>query len=148
MRSITNPEGAVGYFFEDLDVGMSDAVSHAVTDEDIVKFAEVTGDVNPVHLNEDYAKTTMFKGRIAHGIFGAGMISAVFGTKMPGPGCIYVHQNLKFRAPVMLGDTITATVTVTSKDEERGFVYFDTVCTVNGKPVIKGDAALMVPKKA
>lgn len=144
---MTNPEDIVGFFFEDLNEGMSESISHTVTEEDVVKFAEVTGDTNPVHLNEDYAKTTMFKGRIAHGMFGAGLLSAVFGTKMPGPGAIYVNQNLKFRGPVKLGDTVTATVTITSKDAEKKFVNFETVCTVDDKPVIKGDATLMVPTK-
>lgn len=145
---MANPEDIVGYFFEDLNEGMSESTSHTVTAEDVEKFADVTGDTNPVHLNEEYAKTTMFKGRIAHGMFGAGLLSAIFGTKMPGPGCIYVNQNLKFRAPVKLGDTIVSTVTVTSKDAEKKFVNFETVCTVNDKPVIKGDATLMVPTKA
>lgn len=144
---MSNPENIVGYFFEDLNEGMAESISHTVTEADVVKFAEVTGDTNPVHLNEEYAQTTMFKGRIAHGMFGAGLLSAVFGTKMPGPGAIYVNQNLKFRGPVKLGDTVVATVTVTSKDAEKKFVNFETVCTVADKPVIKGDATLMVPTK-
>ncbi len=136
-----------GYYFEDLEVGMTAVFGKTVTDADICIFAGVSGDTNPVHLNDDYAKGTMFKGRIAHGMFGASLISAVFGTKMPGPGCIYVSQNLRFKAPVRAGDTLIARVTVKNLLPQKKFVEFDTVCTVNGKPVMDGEAILMVPSK-
>jgi 3-hydroxybutyryl-CoA dehydratase len=136
-----------GSFFEDLNEGMSAAFTKMVTEADIIKYADISGDTNPVHLDADYAAATIFKERIAHGMLTAGFISAVFGTKLPGPGSIYVNQSLKFRAPVKIGDTVTATVTVTGKVPEKKFVTFSTVCTVNDKPVLEGEATLMVPAK-
>jgi 3-hydroxybutyryl-CoA dehydratase len=136
-----------GSFFEDLNEGMSAAFTKMVTEADIIKYADISGDTNPVHLDADYAAATMFKERIAHGMLTAGFISAVFGTKLPGPGSIYVNQSLKFSAPVKIGDTVTATVTVTGKVPEKKFVTFSTVCTVNDKPVLEGEATLMVPAK-
>jgi 3-hydroxybutyryl-CoA dehydratase len=137
----------VGYFFEDLEVGMTASFSKTITEADIVMFSGVSGDTNPVHINDEYAKTTMFKGRIAHGMLSAGFISAVFGTKLPGPGAIYVNQSLKFRAPVHIGDTVTATVTLNELVAEKKFANFETVCTVGDTVVIKGEATLMVPSK-
>ncbi len=136
-----------GYYFEDLKEGMTAVFGKTVTDADVCIFAGVSGDTNPVHLNDDYAKATMFKGRIAHGMFGASLISAVFGTKLPGPGAIYVSQNLRFKAPVRIGDTLIARVTVTELMPQKKFAKFDTVCTVNGKAVMDGEAVLMVPSK-
>ena len=136
-----------GYYFEDLAEGMTDVFGKTVTDADICIFAGVSGDTNPVHLNDDFAKPSMFKGRIAHGMFGAALISAVFGTKLPGPGCIYVSQTLKFKAPVRVGDTMVARVTVRKLIPNKKFVEFDTVVTVAGKPVIEGEAIIMVPSK-
>jgi len=136
-----------GSFFEDLNEGMSATFTKMVTEADIIKYADISGDTNPVHLDADYAAATIFKERIAHGMLTAGFISAVFGTKLPGPGSIYVNQSLKFRAPVKIGDTVTATVTVTGKVPEKKFVTFSTVCTVNDKPVLEGEATLMVPAK-
>lgn len=136
-----------GYYIEDLKEGMSAAFGKTVTDADISVFAGVSGDTNPVHLNDDFAKDTMFKTRIAHGMFGAGLISAVFGTKMPGPGCIYVNQTLRFKAPVRVGDTLIARVTVKNILGHKKLVEFDTVCTVGDKAVIEGEATLMVPSK-
>lgn len=136
-----------GYYFEDLSEGMSGSYSREVTEADIQAFADVSGDTNPVHLNEDYAAGTLFKSRIAHGILSASYISTVIGTKLPGPGCIYVSQLLKFKAPVRIGDTVTATATVTGLVPEKGFVVLETICTVNGKPVLTGEATVMVDKK-
>lgn len=136
-----------GYYFEELDEGMTEIFSKTVTEADIAAFAGVSGDTNPVHLDEEYASKTMFKGRIAHGMLSAGFISTVFGTKMPGPGCIYVSQNLRFKAPVRIGDTVVARVTVVNKIPEKKFVEFETVCTVKGKPVTVGEATLLVPTK-
>ena len=136
-----------GQYFEDLSEGASASLTRTVSEADIVKFAEISGDNNPVHLDAEYAAGTMFKERIAHGILTAGYISAVFGTKLPGPGSIYVNQSLKFRAPVKIGDEVTATVTVTGKVSEKKFVTFSTVCTVGDKPVLEGEATLMVPSK-
>jgi 3-hydroxybutyryl-CoA dehydratase len=136
-----------GYYLEDLKEGMSASFGKTVTDADVMMFAGVSGDTNPVHLNNDFASKTMFKGRIAHGMFGAGLISAVLGTKLPGPGCIYVNQNLKFKAPVRIGDTLIARVTVKAINPERKLVTLDTVCTVSEKPVIEGEATVMVPAR-
>ena len=133
-----------GYYLEDLKEGMSASFGKTVTDADVMMFAGVSGDTNPVHLNNDFASKTMFKGRIAHGMFGAALISAVLGTKLPGPGCIYVNQNLKFKAPVRIGDTLIARVTVKAMNPEKKLVTLDTVCTVADKPVIEGEATVMV----
>lgn len=136
-----------GYYIEDLSEGMSASFGKTVTDADIVLFAGISGDTNPVHLNEAFAKETMFKGRIAHGIFGASLISAVLGTKLPGPGCIYVNQTLRFKAPVRAGETLIATVTVKSINTQKKLVTLDTVCTVDDKAVIEGEAMVMVPAR-
>lgn len=136
-----------GYYFEELSVGMSAAFAKTVTEADIAAFAGVSGDFNPVHINEEFARDTMFKGRIAHGMLSAAFISTVFGMKMPGPGCIYVSQLLKFKAPVRIGDTVTARVEVTATNPEKKFVTFRTTCEVGGKVVVDGEATLMVPSK-
>ena len=132
-----------GYDIEDLQPGMSASMAKTVTEADIVLFAGISTDTNAVHLNEEFAKTTMFGGRIAHGMLSAGFISAVLGTRLPGPGSIYMGQTLKFKAPVRPGDTVTATVTVKEVIVEKKRVILDTVCTVNGKPVIEGEATIM-----
>ncbi len=136
-----------GYFFEDLKVGMSSVFGKTITEADILMFAGVSGDTNPVHLNEDFAKPTMFKTRIAHGMLSAGFISTVIGTKLPGPGCIYVTQNLRFKAPVKIGDTVIAKVEITELVPEKKRVALRTVCTVGETVVIDGDATVMVPSR-
>ena len=136
-----------GYYLEDLAPGMTALYAKTVTDADIVLFAGISGDVNPVHLNQEFADRTMFWGRIAHGMLTASFISTVIGTKLPGPGCIYVSQNLKFKAPVRIGDTVNARVTVTSVDEARGRISVETTCTVGNIVVIAGEAVLMVPRR-
>ncbi|MGD9649357.1 MAG: MaoC family dehydratase [Dongiaceae bacterium] len=137
-----------GLYFEDLTVGMSATASNTVSEADIVSFAKISGDTNPVHLNEDYAKKTMFKTRIAHGILTASFISAVLGTKLPGPGSIYLSQNLKFKAPVKIGETVRTQVTVAELNAEKKRVTFTTTCSVNDKVVLEGEALIMVPSKA
>ena len=136
-----------GYYLEDLEVGMTASYSRTVTDADVVLFAGISGDINPVHMNNEYAKATMFKGRIAHGMLTASFISTVLGTKLPGPGCIYVSQNLKFRAPVRIGDTVRTQVVITGIDREKGRVAFETTCSVGDTLVISGDASLMVQRR-
>ena len=136
-----------GYYLEDLSPGMTALYAKTVTDADVVLFAGISGDVNPVHLNQEFADRTMFRGRIAHGMLTASFISTVIGTKLPGPGCIYVSQNLKFKAPVRIGDTVNARVTVTSVDEVRGRIAVETTCTVGNTVVIAGEAVLMVPRR-
>lgn len=136
-----------GYFFEDLTIGQTDAFSKTVSTEDIQGFAEVSGDRNPVHLDADYAATTPFKGCIAHGILTASFISTVIGTQMPGPGCIYVSQNLKFKAPVRPGDEVKAICTVTGLNEKRKFASIQTQCFVGETLVVDGEATVMVPSR-
>lgn len=136
-----------GYFIEDLSVGMTAVFAKTVTEADIVLFAGISGDTNPVHLNEEYAGTTMFKGRIAHGMLSAGFISALLGTKLPGPGCIYMSQNLKFKAPVRAGDTVVARGTVTDVNAAKRRVTIQTTCTVGDTVVLDGEALLMVPTR-
>ena len=137
-----------GYFIEDLKIGMDAVMGRTVTDADIVLFAGVSGDTNPIHLNQDYAVTTMFKSRIAHGMLSAAFISAVLGTKLPGPGAVYVAQTLRFKAPVRVGDTVTARAEVTEILLDRKRASFKTECLVAGKVVIEGEATLMVPSRA
>jgi 3-hydroxybutyryl-CoA dehydratase len=141
-------EGDVkGLFLEDLSVGQSAELTRTVDAKGIEMFAEVTGDNNPVHLDEAYAATTPFKARIAHGMLSAGYISAVIGTKLPGPGAIYVGQSLKFKRPVKIGDVVTAKATITAIDAEKARVTLETVCTVDGKAVVEGEATIMVPRR-
>ena len=135
------------YFLEDLAVGMTDTVSKQVTADDIEAFAGVTGDTNPVHLDAAYAETTLFKERIAHGMLTAGYISAVLGTRLPGPGCIYLSQSLKFRAPVKIGDEVTAHVTVTDVDPAKKRIHLETRCLVGETVVVDGEAILMVQSR-
>jgi 3-hydroxybutyryl-CoA dehydratase len=136
-----------GYYLEDLDVGMKAAFGKTITDADIVMFAGVSGDTNPVHLDEEFAATTPFGGRIAHGMLTASLISTVLGTKLPGPGCIYLSQSMKFLAPVRVGETVRAEATIKAIDRERRRVTVDTICTVNGKNVLEGEALLMVARR-
>ena len=138
---------AKGVFFEDLSVGQEASLSNTVSEGNIVAFAEISGDRNPVHLDADYAATTMFKERIAHGMLSAAYISAVFGMKLPGPGAIYMSQTLKFKAPVKIGDTVVTTVKVAELMPEKRRARFECVCIVNDKPVVEGEAMLMVPAR-
>ena len=136
-----------GYFIEDLSVGQSDEFTKTVTETEIEQFAEVSGDNNPVHLDAEYAAGTMFKERIAHGMLSAGFISAVIGTRLPGPGAIYMSQQMRFKAPVKIGDVVTARCTITDINTSRRRVTLETVCLVDGKPVIEGEALVMVPSR-
>ena len=136
-----------GYRFEDLKPEMSAALSKTVSEADILMFAGVSGDTNPVHLDAEFAASTMFGGRIAHGMLSAALISAVFGTRLPGPGCIYLSQTLKFKAPVKLGDTVVARVTVKELKTEKRRAIFSTVCTVGDTVVLDGEAEIMVPAR-
>jgi 3-hydroxybutyryl-CoA dehydratase len=139
---------AGGYFIEELSVGMSAEFAKTVTEADLLLFGAATGDTQPVHFNEEYAATTLFKGRIAHGMLSAGIISACAGMKLPGPGTIYVSQTLKFKAPVRIGDTVHARVTVKEIFLDKKRVLTDTVCTVGGRVVLEGEAVFMVPAQA
>ncbi len=137
-----------GFYFEDLKVGMQDAYTRTITDADVIAFADISGDTNPLHLNPEFAGQTLFKGPIAHGMLTASFISTVIGTKLPGPGCIYVSQNLRFKAPVRVGDTVTATCTISKLIAEKRMIEMQTICSVEGKPVLDGEATILVPSKA
>jgi len=131
--------------FEQIKIDMSVSYSQTITDADIKSFADISGDHNPVHLDDEYASKTRYKKRIAHGLMSGSFFSALFGTKLPGPGCVYVQQTFNFKRPVYLGDTVTATAKVTSIDPDKRRVFFDTKCTVKNKVVIDGMAELYVP---
>ena len=129
-------------------VGQTASVTRTISESDVYLFAGVTGDLNPAHTNEEYAKTTHFKTRIAHGMLSDGLISAVLGMQLPGPGTIYTGQTLKFLAPVHIGDTITATAEIKSLDLERNRVVLTTTCTnQEGTMVITGEATALLPKE-
>ena len=136
-----------GLYFDELSVGQAAETTHVVGAGDIEAFADVSGDVNPVHLNQEFADRTMFRGRIAHGMLTASFISTVIGTKLPGPGCIYVSQNLKFKAPVRAGDTVHTRVIVLDVDQIKGRVRLETLCRVGDVTVVEGEAVLMVPRR-
>jgi 3-hydroxybutyryl-CoA dehydratase len=138
----------MGKSVSEMSVGDYAEFTKTVSESDVYQFAGVTGDFNPAHVNEEFAKGTMFKGRIAHGMLSAGFISAVLGTKLPGPGCIYLKQELSFLAPVKIGDTVTATVEVKELISEKNRVVLRTLCkNQDGKEVLDGEAVMMAPKK-
>ncbi|MBN3856681.1 MaoC family dehydratase [Paraburkholderia sp. Ac-20340] len=132
-----------GYDYEDLEPGMSATFAKTITEADIVLFAAASGDNNAMHINEEFARTTQFKGRIAHGMLTASVISAAIAGRLPGPGTVYLSQNVRFRAPVRPGDTVLATVSITEMFPDKRRVSLCTVCTVNGKVVVDGDAIVM-----
>ena len=137
----------IGKTFDQLTIGDSDRFSKTVTDTDIYLFAGVTGDFNPAHIDEAYAQGTFFKTRIAHGMLSAGFISAVIGTRLPGPGTVYMRQTLDFLAPVRIGDTVTATVEVIEKMEDRKRVRLKTTCVnQEGTRVLDGEALVSPPR--
>ena len=143
----SRPSDLDGYCLEDLTVGMTARYARTVTEADLVLFAGLSGDSNPVHMNEVYALATPFKGRIVHGMLSASFLSTAIATKLPGPGSIYVSQNLKFRAPVRIGDTVEARVTVAEIIPGKNRVILKTTCSVGETVVIDGDATVMVPTR-
>ncbi len=136
-----------GYYLEDLSVGMTATFTKKVTEADIRTFADVCGDHNPVHLDAEFAKTTIFKERIAHGMLSASFISTAIGVHLPGPGTIYLSQNLKFKAPVKINDTVTARVEVTEITADKRRVLLKTTASVGETVVIEGDAMVMVDRR-
>ena len=136
-----------GFYLEDLELGMESVYAKTVTDSDITVFAGVSGDTNPVHLDDAFASQTLFGERIAHGMLSASFISTVFGTQMPGPGCVYLSQSLRFKAPVKIGDRVEAKVCIKEILADKRRVIFDTTCTVGEKVVLEGEAALMVNRR-
>ncbi|MEC7256979.1 MAG: MaoC family dehydratase [Pseudomonadota bacterium] len=139
------PRGTI--CIEDIEMGMSRHLRKTVTDADIEMFAEVSTDRNPVHLDDAYARDTIFEGRIAHGMLTAGLISAVIGEQLPGHGTVYMGQTLKFLAPVRPGDTVLAEVTVIGIDIAKRRVQLDCVCRVDGKKVLAGEATVLAPSR-
>lgn len=138
----------IGLTIDELEVGQEASFTKTVSEADVYNYIGVSGDFNPAHINEEYAKNTFFKTRIAHGMISAGFISAVLGTQLPGPGTIYLGQDLKFTKPVYFGDTITATCTVDEIVKEKNRVVLKTVCTnQDGDVVIDGQALVLAPKK-
>lgn len=135
------------HYYEDLQVGMKQAFSKTITEADLLMFAGVSGDTNPIHLDEEFASGTMFESRIAHGILTASLISTVLGTKLPGPGAIYVSQNIRFLAPVRIGDTVVARCEIEELVDEKKRARLSTVCTVREKKVLDGEAVLVVPRR-
>ncbi len=134
-------------YFEDLEVGQEASMSRIVGEADIVAYAALSGDYNPVHLDAEYAAKTIFKERIAHGILSAGYISAIFGMKLPGPGAIYVSQSLVFKGPVKIDDRVETLVKLVELIPDKKRARFECLCTVGGKPVLTGEAVLMVPSR-
>ena len=138
----------IGFTIEQMEVGMSRTYAKTLTETDIILFAAASGDINSVHLNQEYAEGTAFGGRIAHGILTAGVVSACIANKLPGVGTVYLGQTLKFKAPVRPGETVAATVTVKSLDTAKNRVTLETICHVNGKVVLEGEALVLAPKRS
>ena len=136
-----------GLFFEDLSLGQNAEMTRTVGEADIAAFAAVSGDDNPVHLDAAFAATTPFKERIAHGMLSASYISALIGTRLPGPGAIYISQTLAFKRPVKIADAVTTRVEVNALNEEKARATFQCTCLVNGKPVLEGEAVVMAPRR-
>lgn len=134
------------YKLEDITVGMTESYSQTITDADVKAFSGISGDRNPVHMDAEYADSSRFKKRIAHGMLSASFFSALFGMKLPGKGCVYVNQDLKFRRPVYIGDTVVATVEVKEINIIKRRVYFNTYCKVGGVKVITGEAEIYIPE--
>lgn len=136
-----------GKTINEINLGDKAYFQKTITETDVYMYAGITGDLNPAHINEEYAKDTIFKGRIAHGMLTAGLVSAVLGMKLPGPGTIYLKQDLKFTAPVRIGDTIKAEVEVIEMIVEKNRIKLRTSCTnQNGDLVLDGEALVMPPK--
>ena len=140
-----NPRGTI--CIEDIEMGMTRYIRKIITDKDIEQFAEISTDHNPVHLDDEYARDTIFEGRIAHGMLTAGLVSAVIGEQLPGHGTIYMSQNLKFLAPVRPGDLVHAEVKVVDMVIDKRRVKLDCHCEVNGKNVLVGEAMVLAPSR-
>jgi len=143
---MTLPETRTLYF-EDLSVGMRESYRKQVKSSDVVGFAEISGDRNPIHLSEHFAAKTPFGGRIAHGLYTASLISAVIGTRLPGPGAIYISQTLRFLAPVRIGDTVEASVEIVELVEQRRRAKLKCECKVDAILVLEGEAEVKIPSR-
>lgn len=138
----------IGLSIDEIKIGDTASFEKTITETDVYLYAGVSGDINPAHINEVAMKESMFGGRIVHGMLTAGLVSAVLGTQLPGPGTIYLGQELRFKAPVRFGDTVKATATVVERLEEKNRLILETVCTnQEGVVVLTGRATVMPPKK-
>lgn len=138
----------VGHYLEDLSLGQSASYTRTITEGDIQQFGAVSGDLNPLHFDEDYAKTTIFRGRIAHGMLSASFLSTVLGTQLPGAGSIFLSATIRFKAPVRIGDTVIAICTIREILAPKGRVTFDCLCKVGDTVVIEGEAIVKVPSRS
>ena len=142
MSNLTN------YTFDEIEIGQTAEYRKTIEERDIILFAEVSGDVNPLHLDADFAAGTDFGERIAHGMLTGALISAALALELPGPGTVYLGQSLRFRRPVKIGDDITVTLEVVEKREDKGFVTLETTATnQEGKAVVTGTAEVMAPRE-
>ena len=142
---VNNPRGTI--CIEDIEMGMTRYIRKVITDRDIEQFAEISTDHNPVHLDDEYARDTIFEGRIAHGMLTAGLVSAVIGEQLPGQGTKYMSKNLKFLAPVRPGDLVHAEVKVVDMVIDKRRVKLDCRCEVNGENVLVGEATVLAPSR-
>ncbi len=147
MPQTYSDERLTSYCFEELEVGMRGVYRRRISQEDVERFAEVSGDVNPLHLDAEFAGRTMFEGPIVHGMYSAAMISAVIGTRLPGPGCVYMSQSLRFLAPVRAGDEVEASAIVVELFPEKHRARLETQCHVGETKVISGEALILVPTR-
>ncbi len=138
----------MAYTIDELKPGMSESFTKTVTERDVQLFGEVSGDMNPVHFDEKFARSTIFRGRIAHGVLSISFLSTVLGMKMPGPGTIFISATTHFKAPVRIGDTVTATCTVREVVPEKRRVYFDCVCKVGETVVVEAEVVVMPPSRS
>ena len=136
-----------GFKYEDLEIGQSHETVHTITADDIQRFAEVSGDYNPLHMSDEYAATTMFEKRIAHGALTASYISGILGNNLPGPGSVFVGLSMRFRRPVYIGDTVTARAEIAEKHDRNNRVVLKVECIVDGKRVIAGEAEVVAPSR-
>ena len=147
MFESSNSADLHGFYFEDLTVGMTAMYGKTLTDADVLMFTGVSGDTNPLHQNREFAEQTQFGEPIVHGMLTASLISTLIGTRLPGPGCIYMDQSLKFTVPVRVGDTVTAKVVIAELDSKRPLAVLDTICLVGDQVVLKGQARVKVPER-
>ncbi len=145
MTESQTPPG--GYILEELSPGMAAELKVEITEERILRFAEASGDFNPLHVDEAFAQASPYRGRVAHGLLSASFVSAVVGTILPGPGAIYLGQTLNFHKPVRIGDMVTARVTVATIDPGSARVTLRTECLVEGEAVLEGEATIRVPRR-
>ncbi|MEO0465056.1 MAG: MaoC family dehydratase [Pseudomonadota bacterium] len=136
-----------GYFYEDLEVGMSHETKHVITEGDIEAFAAVSGDYNPLHMDEEFAKNTVFGQRIAHGALTASYISGILGNNLPGPGAIFTHLSMRFKRPVYIGSNVSVRAEVVEKQDRGNRITLKVSCSVDGKQVISGEAGVVAPSK-